>query len=92
MKKCNRCGEELPLDSYRKYPNGKPYGTCETCLRIDRRYRYLIGEEYLSPEKHAELGAIKMLYDMQEARGLKTPRTRAPSLNVIDEVNKRMKL
>ena len=41
-KKCTKCGRELPLEEFARYPSGKygVYSRCKECVRKENKYYY----------------------------------------------------
>ena len=75
MKSCSMCGGAKPLEEFRKYPNGNRYPYCLECQTIETRRRYLLsleGGSNFTREHGDELDAIRELYELRVAKGLKT--------------------
>lgn len=92
MKTCSRCGEDKPVEAFRKYYNREgTYRFCKECERIEARRKYLLSlGDVLTPDKVQELDAINRLYSYREAQGLDIPGKIRPRANgkisaIVDE-------
>ena len=86
-KKCKQCGEVKPLDSFRKYYNGRlgNYKVCKACEKINSREKYLRNKgDAMTELDKAELRKIHALYEMQRACGLQPPQRREAVSRVDD--------
>lgn len=94
VKKCSMCGGEKSLEEFRTYPNGSRYPYCLECQTIETRRKYLEkldAGQGLSVEHQEELNAIRELYELRVAKGLKTFGGRPKAGTVLPLVSKQKK-
>lgn len=73
---CKSCGQEQPVDNYRKYYGGRRgrYRHCKSCEKLEMRRKYLIRRgDAATQEQLEELSKINLLYELRIKNGLFAP-------------------
>lgn len=94
-KACTTCGQEKPLEEFRRYPGetGKRYPYCLECQSIETRRKYLElkkTKKTIIMEEEIELQKINELYMLRVEKGLRTLGSRVKHKSVKRIVDKQI--